>query len=246
MIIKVIKLISNIYTNKRKGIEEEKVLDKEKQIRTNNKTNDINNILGNKIRNKINNEIFFKNISFSKVFNILIVSVMFFAILTNNGETNQTENFENVGDTNIPIAKYTRITSPFGYRISPFTGKTTSFHPGIDLGTWEGTLLISIMDGKITNSSFKGGFGYCIEIDVGNNMIIQYGHVHPEYMPRLGASVKKGDVIGRVGPKYVSGSPYRDSTGRTTNGLTTAPHLHFGVRKNGKYIDPLLIVRGFK
>ena len=51
----------------------------------------------------------------------------------------------------------------------------------------------------------------------------------------------QGEVIGTVGPKYVDGpknNPYKDSTGKTTNGATTGCHCHFTLRENGKLVDP--------
>lgn len=54
--------------------------------------------------------------------------------------------------------------------------------------------------------------------------------------------VKKGDIIGHVGPKNVYdvlGNPYKDSSGNPTNGATTGPHLHLGFRINEIYANPL-------
>ena len=58
----------------------------------------------------------------------------------------------------------------------------------------------------------------------------------------VGQKVVKGQVIGRVGPKNVygvQGNKYFDSKGKPTNGATTGPHLHFGMRINGEYVNPL-------
>ena len=100
---------------------------------------------------------------------------------------------------------YTYITSPFGYRGLPTAG-ATSYHAGVDIGAPEGTKFIAICDGKITFTGFLGGGGYTITLSV-NNMKITYCHVSPIYIVRKGDVVKKGDVIGCVGPKNVYGVP---------------------------------------
>ena len=74
-------------------------------------------------------------------------------------------------------------------------------------------------------------------------MKISYCHVNPNFMVSVGDKVKQGQVIGKVGPKYVYGVPgnnYKDSTGKPTNGATTGPHLHLGIRVDGNYKNPLL------
>ena len=130
-----------------------------------------------------------------------------------------------------PIPGYTKITSPYGRRNSPTAG-ASSFHKGIDIGAPEGTTLIATIDGIITFVGFLGGGGYKIT----------YCHVSPIFMVKEGDCVMRGQVIARVGPKYVynvPGNTYTDSQGKPTNGATTGTHLHFGVRVDGEYVNPL-------
>ena len=139
-----------------------------------------------------------------------------------------------------PIPGYTTITSYYGRRISPTAG-ASSFHKGLDIGAPEGSILIATVDGEITYTGFLGGGGYTITLST-NNMKITYCHVSPNYLVKVGNKVVRGQVIGQVGPKYVygvEGNIYKDEQGRPTNGATTGCHLHFGIRVEGEYVDPL-------
>lgn len=139
-----------------------------------------------------------------------------------------------------PIPQYTKITSPFGKRTSPTVGAST-FHKGIDIGAPEGTKLYAVCDGKITFADFLGGGGYTITLST-DDMKFTYCHVSPEFIVKLGDDVVKGQYISNVGPKNVYGvigNTYKDEDGNPTNGATTGCHLHFGVRIDGKYINPL-------
>lgn len=135
---------------------------------------------------------------------------------------------------------YTKITSPFGKRNSPTVG-ASNYHKGIDIGALEGTILIAAIDGKITFADFLGGGGYTITLS-NENIKISYCHVSPNFLVKVGQEIKRGEIIGQVGPKNVygvKGNNYKDENGNPTNGATTGCHLHFGVRINEEYQNPL-------
>ena len=99
----------------------------------------------------------------------------------------------------------------------------SSFHYGCDIPAPEGTNLIAVSDGKITFTNFLGAGGYTITLSFGN-FKVSYCHSDPNFIVNVGDKIKQGQIIGNVGPKYVSGVPgnqYHDSTGRETNGATT-------------------------
>jgi len=118
----------------------------------------------------------------------------------------------NINDEYIwPSPGYTTITSYFGRRTSPTAG-ATSYHKGLDIGAPTGSFLVAVCDGEITFTGFLGGGGYTITLTSGN-MKFTYCHVSPDYIVKTGDIVKKGDVIGQVGPKNVYGVPgnqYKD------------------------------------
>lgn len=139
-----------------------------------------------------------------------------------------------------PVPGYTTITSYFGKRTSPTAGAST-YHKGLDIGAPEGSILIAAIDGKITYTGFFGGGGFTITLS-NDNMKITYCHVSPKFIVEVGQIVQRGEVIGQVGPKYVygvKGNTYTDENGKPTNGATTGCHLHFGIRIDNEYVDPL-------
>jgi murein DD-endopeptidase MepM/ murein hydrolase activator NlpD len=112
------------------------------------------------------------------------------------------------------------ISSGFGYRISPFTGRK-EFHRGLDIATKEGSPIIATADGVVTFSANKWLIGNMITIDHGYGMITNYGHIK-ELLKKKGEKVKRGEVIALVG-----------NTGRSTG-----PHVHYEVRLNGIPVNP--------
>ena len=113
------------------------------------------------------------------------------------------------------------ITSEFGYRKDPFTGKTKG-HSGMDLAVPTGTPIRAALPGTVTVSTYnQGGYGYYVCIDHGGGLVTLYGHCS-QLIARVGRTVQAGDVIALSG-----------STGRSTG-----PHLHFEVRVNGQRTNP--------
>ena len=153
---------------------------------------------------------------------------------------------EILGNADFPVVGKGRgdITSYYGYRKAPTSGAST-YHSGIDIAAPEGTKLVAILDGKVTRTSWGGAGGYTITIESGEYSF-SYCHSDPNFIVKVGDEVKKGQVIGKVGPKNVygvPGNPYKDSQGNPTNGATTGCHCHFTVKKNGETIDPLTILK---
>ncbi len=113
------------------------------------------------------------------------------------------------------------ITSPYGYRIHPVY-KTKKFHSGIDIGAGYGTAVVAANGGTVTMAGWNGGYGNCIVIDHGGGLATLYGHMSSISVSK-GASVSKGQQIGKVG----------------STGVSTGPHLHFEALKNGSTTDPM-------
>lgn len=127
------------------------------------------------------------------------------------------------------------ITSPHGWRIHP-TLKTRKFHDGIDIGVPINTPVKATTRGKVVMAQWYNGYGKYIEIDHGNNIHSFYGHLN-SYDVKVGDIVNTGQVIAKSG----------NTAGIGKNGkvMTTGPHLHFGVHKNGQSVNPLEFVRNF-
>lgn len=113
------------------------------------------------------------------------------------------------------------ITSKFGYRKSPFTGKRT-FHSGLDISNKVGTKIITTANGKVSYASPKRHFGLLVIIDHGYGRVTKYGHLQ-KILVKRGQKVKRGDVIALLG----------------NTGKSTGPHVHYEVRINGAPANPL-------
>lgn len=187
----------------------------------------------------------FNFISYFFIFFIIIIflaSIISYSSYINISPTNS-NNYSYYFSNNVffwPVPGFNTITSGFGVRISPTTGASSN-HSGVDISAIEGTIIHSITSGKITSTNFQGANGYSIIME-SNNFIIIYAHVSPNYIVSVGDYIDIGEKIGNVGPKYISSienNPYKDSSGKATNGATTGPHLHLSIKKDGIAVDPL-------
>ena len=124
--------------------------------------------------------------------------------------------------------KYT-ITSEYGYR----TLNYRHFHNGIDIALVEGTKLYAMADGVITFIGYSNGYGNNLIITNTNGYKSMYGHISSKFVVKKGQTVSKGELVAYVGPKYLKNGKL--------NGMTTGPHLHFTLYKNGNHINPLSI-----
>jgi murein DD-endopeptidase MepM/ murein hydrolase activator NlpD len=114
------------------------------------------------------------------------------------------------------------ITSKFGPRLSPFTGKK-ALHAGIDIGAPKGTRIFSPAAGKVVVAAFDARMGKFVRIDHGFGMETTYGHLSKIFVT-YGTKVQRGDIIGLVG-----------STGK----FSTGPHLHYQVAVNDRVVNPV-------
>ena len=123
-----------------------------------------------------------------------------------------------------PCPDSKRITSGFGNRKSPTKGGST-YHQGIDIGAPTGTTVLAAAAGEVVISKYSYSGGNYIMIDHGSGIFTVYMHLSKRSVD-VGNEVSQGQKIGEVG----------------STGYSTGPHLHFGIRKNGNYVNPLTFV----
>ncbi|NJD04122.1 MAG: peptidase M23 [Ruminiclostridium sp.] len=113
------------------------------------------------------------------------------------------------------------IVSGFGMRKHPILRKI-KMHTGIDINAKKGDSIVAANSGTVLISGWQNGYGYTVVIDHGGGITTLYAHAS-RLLVKKGAVVKAGDNIAKVG----------------STGLSTGPHLHFEVRKDGKPVNPL-------
>ncbi|MUG72520.1 murein hydrolase activator EnvC family protein [Paenibacillus validus] len=126
------------------------------------------------------------------------------------------------GKFGYPLPKVVNMSSDFGTRKDPFTGRSST-HNGIDFPSPAGTSILAAEDGVVIVASWWSGYGNTVIIDHGKGVWTLYGHIRNDgIVVEKGDTVKRGQKIAEVG-----------STGRSTGN-----HLHFEVRINESPVDP--------
>jgi len=204
-------------------------------------TNKLVNIFKDKINFKklpknTNIEIFYKT---KRLFGKVISVDIIYAKIKNKFYTYSAYNFkgkffdENAKSLDGMFLRYPmrfkRISSPFGRRFHPILHKWR-MHDGIDYVNKIGTPIHSVADGKIIYKGWLGGYGRAIKIKHRDGYITLYAHLHKYAKIRVGEWVKQGKTIGFMG----------------NSGLSTGPHLHFGVMHYKKWVNPKTAIKSVK
>jgi len=115
------------------------------------------------------------------------------------------------------------ITSYFGYRYHPIL-HFSRFHAGLDIGASWGSPIVAAADGQVVGAGWAGGYGRQVRIAHGGGLLTSYSHMS-EIVATPGTLVHAGQLIGYVG----------------SSGLSTGPHVHYEVKRNGTPVNPLAV-----
>ena len=129
------------------------------------------------------------------------------------------DRFKSTGHYNWPITG--QITSNFGHRSSP-GGIGSTYHQGLDIAGSMGDPVGAADGGTVVYAGWYGGAGKTVMIEHDDGTVTQYSHLS-WYDAKVGDVVGQGQTVGNVG----------------STGNSTGPHLHFAVKVNGKYVDPI-------
>ena len=134
----------------------------------------------------------------------------------------QTYKTKSIGDIKFvwPCPASGRITSQFGSRSQPTKGASTN-HKGIDIGAPTGKDIVAAAAGEVVISTYSYSAGNYVMVNHGGGVYTVYMHAS-KLLCKVGDTVKQGQVIAKVG----------------STGYSTGPHLHFGIRVNGTYVNP--------
>lgn len=128
-----------------------------------------------------------------------------------------------VGPSRMTAPVHGRISSQFGGRAHPIL-RLFRFHNGIDIAATKGTPIRAAADGRVIATGWSGGYGQQVRIAHAGSLETSYSHMSA-IAAAAGSFVRQGQVIGYVG----------------STGLSTGPHLHYELRRDGQLVDPLSV-----
>lgn len=161
---------------------------------------------------------------------VLIISMLSFDYTELKPNNSEAEVLVTESNYMVPIkpSAEVRVTSTYGKRMHPIKKKML-FHKGIDIAAPKGTPIYAIADGLVKKRQDKHvegkAYGRFLIIEHEKGVASLYSQMN-SYAVKLGEKVNRGDIIGYVG----------------TSGISTGPHLHFEIKKNGKNIDPAELI----
>jgi murein DD-endopeptidase MepM/ murein hydrolase activator NlpD len=112
------------------------------------------------------------------------------------------------------------ISSSYGLRMHPILGYAR-MHRGVDFRAAHGTPILAAADGRVVLAGWNGGYGRTVRINHAGGLSTLYAHM-ARINVQHGQQVRRGQVIGQVG----------------STGLSTGPHLHYELYRNGQHVDP--------
>src|SRR5690606_19084500 len=110
-----------------------------------------------------------------------------------------------------------------GRRVHPIL-RFARMHRGIDFGAGHGTPIVAASDGQVVKAGWAGGYGRQVRIAHADGIVTSYSHMS-RMVAEPGSFVRQGQLIGYVG----------------SSGLSTGPHLHYEVLRNGVAVNPLSV-----
>jgi murein DD-endopeptidase MepM/ murein hydrolase activator NlpD len=114
-----------------------------------------------------------------------------------------------------------RLSSGFGWRSNPFSGRGSEWHSGLDFPAPIGTPVRATANGTVEFAERRSGYGLAVSVRHADGYSTLFGHLSAATV-RAGQKVTRGEVVGRVG----------------NEGRSTGPHVHYEVRRHGKPMDP--------
>ena len=137
-----------------------------------------------------------------------------------NASASKTAVYTGNGKFTWPVPASSRISSEYGYRTSPISGKK-EFHNGLDIPAPYGSAIVAAEAGTVTYAGWMNGYGYTIIIDHGSGITSLYGH-NSSLVAKKGQKVSRGQTVAKCG----------------STGWSTGNHCHFTISKGGSAVNP--------